>query len=374
MSAVYFSSLKFRAGCSAVLACGMIGLSGCSDSPEEPAPIPPVQTFVLGELREPPFRSFPGTVAAADSSEMSFDVGGRLIEFPASQGLNAKKGELLGRLDDENFVSRRDAAQSDFVTAREEVTRRRQLLDRGVISRSEFDQFQQRYEVAEAALRQANRALEDTRMVAPFDGQVARTLVSNQENVRAGQPVLVYQFVGGLEVNIQIPESSMTIGGRGITVQDARGMIEAKVQFPTIPGLEIPLDLLSFSTEASRSARTFRVTFVMDPPEEKNVLPGMTCTVLVRFRDPNAAAADLPQDEFELPLRAVGTSAGESQVWILDSESGRVRPVPVEIVRLSGENAIVRSADLTAGVEVVSAGVRFLYDGMEVKRLETVSR
>ena len=116
---------------------------------------------------------------------MSFDVPGRLIEFPATQGMVFKFGELLGRLDETNFVARVDSARADFNNAHTELARRRQLHQRGVISRSELDGFQRANDVAEAALREAQRALDDTRMVAPFDGRVARTLVNNFQNVQA---------------------------------------------------------------------------------------------------------------------------------------------------------------------------------------------
>jgi hypothetical protein len=61
---------------------------------------------LLDTTSEVPFRRFPGEVAAADTSDMSFDVPGRLIEFPAMQGMTVKYGTLLGRLDETNFIAR----------------------------------------------------------------------------------------------------------------------------------------------------------------------------------------------------------------------------------------------------------------------------
>ena len=102
-------------------------MAGCSPK-EEPVPVvPPVQTFVLDTTSEVPFRRFPGEVAAADTSEMSFDVPGRLIEFPATQGMTFKYGALLGRVDETNFVARVDAARADFNTAHTELARRRSI-------------------------------------------------------------------------------------------------------------------------------------------------------------------------------------------------------------------------------------------------------
>ena len=99
------------------LLAALAWVGGCSPDEKPPPAVPPVQTFVLGASSEAPFRRFPGEVGAADTSNMSFDVPGRLIEFPATQGMVFKYGDLLGRLDETNFVARVDSARADFSNA-----------------------------------------------------------------------------------------------------------------------------------------------------------------------------------------------------------------------------------------------------------------
>lgn len=346
----------------------LAGLAGCKPEEKPVAVIPPVQTLALAQAGDAAFRRFPGEVAAADTSNLSFDVPGRLIEFPGGQdGLVVKKGDLLGRLDETNFKARADAARADFNTAQSELNRRRQLLNQGVISRSEFDQVRRTFDLAEAALRTADRALADTRLVAPLAGRIARRLVNNFQNVQAHQPVLVFQNNSTLEVDINVPESSMSLAGRGVTAAEAADLLEAKAEFPAIPGQKFPLRLNSFSTEASQSARTFRVSFILYPPEGQNILPGMTCTVLARFVDPNAVPA--AEGVFQIPIRAVATADGKSAVWKLDVKTMQVARVPVELLDVHGDFVNIRGAGLSAGDEIVTAGVRFLSDGMKVQRL-----
>jgi RND family efflux transporter MFP subunit len=342
---------------------------GCSPD-EKPAPaVPPVQTFVLGKAGDAPFRRFPGEVVAADTSDMSFDVPGRLIELPATQGVVYKYGELLGRLDETNFVARVDAARADFDNAHAELARRRQLQQRGVISRSELDGFQRANDVAEAALREAQRALDDTRLLAPFDGRVARTLVNNFQNVQAHQPVLVFQSSSTLEIDIHVPEADMSAADRGITARNARYLLEAKAEFPTIPNQQFDLELKSFSTEATPSARTFLVTFLLYPPEGQNILPGMTCTVLLRSQSRvNAQPAE--EGVFQVPLRAIATVEGRSSLWKLNPASMKVSRVEVKMLGVSGDSISVRGAALAPNDEIVTSGVRFLSEGMKVRRMQ----
>lgn len=339
-------------------------VGGCSPD-EKPAPAAPSgQTLVLGSSSETPFRRFPGEVAAADSSNMSFDVPGRLIEFPATQGMVFKYGDLLGRLDETNFVARVDSARADFSNAHAELGRRRQLFQRGVISRSELDGFQRANDVAEAALREAQRALDDTRLLAPFDGRVARTLVNNFQNVQAHQPVLIFQNTSILEVDIEVPESDMPGTERDITARNARDLLEARAEFPTLPDRQFDLELKSFSAAATPVTRTFRVTFNLYPPEGQNILPGMTCTVLLRQR---SRLSGQPAEEgvFEVPVRAISTADGKSSVWKLDPTSLQVSRVEVDMLGVAGDSMRLRSAALAANDEIVTSGVRFFVGGSE---------
>jgi RND family efflux transporter MFP subunit len=350
-----------------VMLLSAVLLAGCESEQPPAAAVQAVQTFVLRSGGEQRFRRFPGEVTATRTSEMSFPVAGRLIERPASQGMLAEAGVLLARLDPENFQSRLDSANARLVNARDELARRRQLRDRSVISASEFDRFSTDFEVAVSEQRTAQRAWDDTRLVAPYDGRVARMLVNNFQNVQAKQSVLVFQDVSSLEVDIEIPERLMTWTTQGITVEKAREILEAQVEFPAVPARIFDLELESFSTEATPAARTFRVSFKLVPPEGINILPGMTSTVLLRLRGEQSRPEEVP-DVFEVPVPSVGTVDGRAVVWRLDPAAMTVEALPVELLSPAGQTMRVRGQTLRPGDEIAVSGVRFLSDGMEVAR------
>lgn len=363
-----FPSCGFFSSGSGLLTLGVLSaallFSGCSEAPEVETPPAAVRTTVLGQQITSPFRRFPGEVSALQTSEMSFDVAGRLIERPASQGAVFAQGDLLARLDPENFQASVDSARSRFTNARDELARQTQLRDRGVISVAELDRFRTEFEVAEAALRQAERALADTQLLAPFDGRVARTLANNFQSIRANEPVLIFQNISSLEVDIDVPESVFTLWGQGITAEQLRPLIESRVEFPALPGRDFPLVLKSFRTAADPTSRTFRVTFSLNPPEDAGVLPGMTGTVLVRRLDQTIAEEGL----FAVPVSAVDLRENGPLVWRLNPETSTVESVLVELDIPQGDSHRVRSAELQPGDEIVTAGVRFLNQGMAVRR------
>lgn len=346
--------------------------TGCSKpQPLTPA-IPPVQTLVLQQSTTQSFRRFPGEVVAVKTTQMSFDVAGRIIERPAHQGRMMQQGELLARLDPENFQARVASANARLVNAREELTRRQQLHERGVISATEFDQFATEFRVAEAEQREAQRALDDTRLVAPFTGRVARTLVDNFTSVQPKQPVLVFQDVSLLEVDIEVPEQSMVQIDPSLTPENASGKLEAMVEIAAIPGQKIPLTLKSFQSEATPASRTFRVTFTLEPQSQMNILPGMTCTVFLRTKDTKEQTSE--EGVFEIPTQAIGSANGAPVVWRLNSEALTVSAVPIEMLGPVGQSMRLRSSSLHPQDEIVISGVRFLSEGMKVGRMPSSSR
>ncbi len=355
------------------LALAVVGVVAGCQKPESPVTtVPPVQTMVLQQGTTQNFRRFPGEVVAERTFEMSFDVPGRMIERPALQGMTAQKGTLLARLDPERFEARLASANARLVNSREELARRRQLRERGVISASEFDQYALEFQVAEAEQREAQRALEDTRLLAPFDGIVARTLLDNFSSVRPKQPVLVFQDVTQLEVNIDVPEQVMALLGMGTNVEEARGKLDAKAEFPAIPGRFFDLSLKSFQASATETARTFRVSFDLQSSADVNILPGMTCTALLRQSTEAEAAAE--EGVFEVPNQAVGSWDGAAVLWRLNADSLTVSAVPVELLGPAGQSMRVRASNLHSGEEIVISGVRFLSEGMKVGRMAPTPR
>lgn len=347
-------------------------LPGCSGEHEKAVEaVPPVHVFELNPPASAAFRSFPGEVAAMANGRLSFDVSGRLIDFPVYDGKVVEAGALIGRLDASDFQAQFDTARARFIAARDEFARQTTLRDRRVIAQNEWDRQREAFEVAEAALRTAQKALEDTELFAPFKGRVAHRFVRNFQNVQARELVVLLQDVSTLKVDVQIPESSMSRVPRNATVEQVRPLLEAKAEFAAMPGQFFDLTLDSFSTRASTASRTFLVSFVFNPPEDSNILPGMTCNVFVRFRE-DGSAPPAAEAGFVVPVRAILAADGKSWVWKWNAADGSVARVSVELGGPVGDGILIRSPGLVSGDLLVASGVRFLSEGSRVRRLETL--
>ncbi len=164
----------------------------------------------------------------------------------------------------------------------------------------------------------------------------------------------------------------MTLVATGLTEANAREKLEARVEFPAIPGRAFDLTMKSFSTEATDAARTFRVTFDLAPQDGVNILPGMTCTVLLRDR--TVAQQETETGVYSVPPQAVGSLNGASVVWRLDPAAMTVSAVQVDLVGPQGASMQIKSDKLQPNDEVVISGIRFLSEGMNVARMAPSAR
>jgi len=345
-------------------------LVGCAQEAERPVVAQPVRLFQIEGAGEAAFRNFPGEVVASETARLSFEVPGRLVSFPIQNGQLVKKGDLIGQLDTADFVAARDSAQAAYDAARSNFDRNQLLQEQNVISMSVLDRARQELDTANAALRTAVRALESTKLEAPFDGRISYRIARELQNVRAQEQVAILEDISTMEVEINIPERDMMIGQRGLTVADARERLEAHVEFASIPDRRIDLTLKSFNTRANPVSRTFLVSFEFAPPPDLNILPGMTGSVLVRRKAGEVADTPGMNSTRMVPVEALTTLDGASTVWRLDPASMKVSAVPVTIMSIEGGAALLQSETLSEGDEIVVSGARFLAEGTPVLRMQ----
>lgn len=210
----------------------------------------------------------------------------------------------------------------------------------------------------------ANAALEDTRLTAPFSGVVARRFVENFEFVQVRQPIVSLQDVSVIEVVINVPESDL------LTRREEKAYI-AFASFEGLPDEQFELELKEFATDADPATQTYEATLTMQAPDGVNILPGMTATVRAYPR----YLAEGDAEAYAVPIDAVPIDGlGNYYVWTLTPEEGDVwttHRTEVQVGNLTGDSAVV-TAGLHIGDRVATAGVHFLREGQRVRLLTPV--
>lgn len=309
-----------------------------------------------------PTLMFPGRSRPGRSVNLAFRVSGEINEFNVIVGQEVKKGDVLAQLDPRDFELRVTniagsllQAEASIRLAEAEATRFSNLFQRdpGAVSEILVKQKQEtvnnllgQLKSTEATLDTAKRALEDTKLQAPYNGTIVAIFADNFEQINAGQFILRLISTEEIDVLIDVPDRIIS------TIKDAKNI---HVQFDGVPGVRFPATIEEIGTEASQTTRTFPVTLLVVPPEGTYLFPGMTGTAFLEQSRPHAKQ----EATFRLPLSALLSQNGKSStVWVADPTTWKLTTKPVEIITLAENYAIVTG--LNPQDPVVVSGVNFL--------------
>ncbi|MBW4966010.1 efflux RND transporter periplasmic adaptor subunit [Pseudoalteromonas sp. CR1] len=340
----------------------LLSLIACSE-PEQQVkeePIRPVKLFTIGHDSQINIRSFPAEVVANQGSYLAFRVNGELIEFPVLAGEHVEKGDLLAKLDPEDFQLQFDERKARYELAKSQLSRIEQLFEKKITSQSELDQALANMQIAESAFRIAETNLEYSELRAPFAGTVAKVFVKNFENIQAKQNILRLETRDLMDVEIQVPEKIVARFKKGTDYHPT-------VKFDGFEDKEYTLDIKEWDTQADPATLTYKVVFSLPVPDDFNLLAGMTGRVLIdlsKVTRSQVAYTILPiESVFSDPQKAINNNA---YVWLYDENTGQVYKQAVEVGQLHHDGIEVLSG-IKEGQIVVSAGVHSIEEGMKVR-------
>ncbi len=94
------------------------------------APVRPAKVMTIEKEALTFERVFSGRTKAAKSIDLTFEVPGRLLEFPVREGQELKKGDLIARIEPADYQSRLNAAKAQFDKADIDLTRSVTLFEK----------------------------------------------------------------------------------------------------------------------------------------------------------------------------------------------------------------------------------------------------
>lgn len=301
---------------------------------------------------------FAGVVRSRQRAGLTFQVGGVVSSRSAEVGQDVQAGQVLATLYNPELEPVRDAAQArvrelqaQAQQARRDVERARQLYAKGVVPASEHEQQKARLDAllagvssAQAAAQQAARMQSESQLKAPFDGSVEAVLVEPGEYVGPGQPVLRMAAAGSYEVEIKVPAFML----EGLQTGDAVSI------WRSAGGTPLAGRVVDIAKGVSSGA--LYPLIVALPPD--SVRSGDAVEVGLRRNRSGAYA---------VPLASIMRSAEGTAVFQVIN--GSVFRVPVDVVSVQGEAALLKPSSLTEGDQVVYAGLTRLADGDAVELL-----
>jgi len=332
-----------------------------SESPstkkEIAAQVRPAKLIEVGQVNTDDFLNFPAVIHSQQLSVLSFEVGGMLIELRVAEAKKVKKGEVLAKLDQRDLLTKLKSARAQFENADTEYQRALRLIKEDAISRSVLEQRKSQRDVSKSQLDTAQKALQDSVLVAPYSGAIAKVSIEKRQIIKPGEPAITILGGKGLEAKINLPASIIAKARK-----QKEPATDSYIILDAAPDRHIPAIFKEASLEADAASQTHEVTFAFDAPEGLNILPGMNAVVW--FKDPSKSATTI--SKISIPLTAIATDGDQKYVWVVDKESMTVSRKNIVVEEGVGVNLNVTSG-LESGEMIVAAGVSYLSEGMKVR-------
>jgi membrane fusion protein (multidrug efflux system) len=261
--------------------CVAASLSACKKNEEvvAKAPAPPLklELTVVAEAPAPQQIVLTGIIKADQRLDVTADTAGKVLGVMVDRGQRVKQGQELVRLDVRTAALGAREAQANVASARAqrqlaegECKRAQALLDKGAITRSEYDRqitqctsTVQQVAAAEARAAMMAKSMQDGVVRAPFDGVISDKTVTAGDWVQPGRPLFSLVDDDPLKIELSVPEAAV----RAVQ-KDQRVEIEAVAQ----PGKTYIATVTRLGAEIGRS-RSLLVEATLE--KGSDLVPGM---------------------------------------------------------------------------------------------------
>lgn len=347
-----------------LLLVAALSAGGCKEEAAPPrADIRPIRTVVVDPQPIADDRQAVGEIRPRQESDIGFRVSGKLISRLVDVGVAVKQGDLLARLDDQDFQNKVRSAEADVASAEAVLTeatgsedRQSQLLAKGVTTKSNYDAALKNKRAAEAQLESAKAGLNLARdqlkyaeLTADFAGIVTAIGAEPGQVVNAGQMVVKLAKPDQVDAVFNVAESAFRDRKTGDRPQVIVNLLSS-------PSIVAEGAVREVSPVADPTTRTYQVKVALENPP---AAMRFGASVLGRLKETTAPVVVLPGS-------ALYDKGGKPAVWLFDAPSSSVKLHPVVLARIESDRVVI-SEGLAKGDVVVTAGVNRLTEGQKVR-------
>lgn len=290
--------------------------------------------------------NLPGNIEAWTTLSLLSKLNGTIDEILVREGQVVKKGEILARIDSDDYRIAVQRAKSAYDLARAEYERDQAIYAKGVIPTAELETNRTKMETAKADLENAELQLSRCTITAPMNGVVRKFDAKIGLQLAIGDPLAEILEIDRLKAVIGIPESE---------VSAVRSLDSVNISLQALENKTITGKVHFLSSSPETVARLFRLELAIDNASGE-ILPGM----FIR--------ADLIKktvsDAIVVPFYSVISRNNEQYVYIEKDGLVEKRNVKLGIM----EKWLVQVAEgLRAGDKLLVEGHRDVEDKQKVK-------
>ena len=150
-------------------------------------------------------REFPGKLLPAQQSNLAFEIPGKISVINVDIGDAVKKGQILAELDNREATAQLKQAKAKYDLALQILNRYKDLRSEGHISIQDLDNANSEELIAKSQYEFFKVKLEQTKLIAPFDGVIQNRYLDTGSVINGGIPIVEILGSKNVEAHISIP-------------------------------------------------------------------------------------------------------------------------------------------------------------------------
>lgn len=331
----------------------------------------PVAWLKVSESPLEQIRTLSGIVASVEEANLSFEVSGKVEKVNVTLGSSVEKGQVLAQLNQRTFLLQRQSAEAELEQkeaskseAYNEYQRYAKLIEKGLVSQSGYDTAKGLYDsakslvdVAKAQLNIAKKNLQDSVLIAPYQGVITKRLIEPSQQIATGQSAFEIEGKHGLEIRVLVPET---------LIQKLQPNSITNVRFPALANSEMKGKITEIGTRAV-SANAYPIIVLLQT-ENSQLFAGMTAEVDFYFIGDGLTG--FQGNAIVVPFTAIIPASDQTNdVFVYDPKTQLIHKRKVQIENVMGKKLFI-SAGLKSGEIIITAGVSFLRENQKVQLLD----
>jgi membrane fusion protein (multidrug efflux system) len=295
--------------------------------------------------------NLPGVIEPWEQLTVLSKIHGTVIKVEVSEGETVSKGQVIARIDPDDFRIAVDSARATFELATAQHKRLASLLEKGIIAVAEIENLEAQVKTSKAALENAELMLSRCTIKSPISGIIRRLDATEGLLLSVSDPVAEILQVDRVKAVVGIPESDVAL---------VRNIKEVNLTIQALDNREIVGRHHFLASSPESGARLYRLELAIDN-KDNLVMPGMFFRAKLVKR--------VITDTVAVPLFTV--IKREDQQFVFVEEDGVAIKLPVELGIMEDWRVQITKG-LSPGNRVVVEGHRDIDHGHKLKTVRVI--
>ena len=286
------------------------------------------------------------TLEAEADAVVVAKIGEVVKEILVEEGDMVREGQILAKLEDEQFKLELAKAESLLKKLSNDYQRNEALYNNKIISKDTFDQVKYDFQTQKSVENLARLNYEYAAIRAPITGVVSERLIKRGNMVQKNQATFRITGFTPLHALLYVPEKELS---------KLRPGFPAKLYADALPDSEFEGKILRISPVVDAGTGTFKVT--VEVHDRTMILkPGMFARIHIVY-DTHAATVLVPRNTI---------IEEDTDTWVFKVQKDTAARTRVE-TGYKNKTQVEILSGLSIGDTVVSTGLSSLKDGAKVK-------